>query len=88
MVKIKIFILGLLLGIGILSCQSMTKFIYKHYVYDYESHVLRGPLPENDLPDSICALSNGEHQCMAMKIDEFYKFKNDYEKRGLRISEL
>ena len=87
MVNFKSFALGIIISITIAACANV-KFIYKYYVYNYEQGILQGPNPSDDLPSSICSYSNNEYQCIAMKIDDFFRMKSDYEKKALRIIEL
>lgn len=82
------FIFGVLIAMSISACGSLRNFLYKFYVYNYERGILQGPKPQDDIPANVCSLVNGEYQCIVMKIDEFYRLKTEYEKRGQRIIEL
>jgi hypothetical protein len=84
---IRSFTLGFVLAMCISACAGV-KFLYKYYVFDYEAQVLRGPEPKDDLKSNICQITNGEYQCMVMKIGEFYRLKSDYLKMGNRLEEL
>lgn len=84
---IKQFVFGFLLALSISSCGTI-KFLYKHYVFDYEAQILRGPKASDDLQANVCAYVNNEYQCVVMKTDEFYRLKSTYLKMGQKIDEL
>jgi len=81
------FFLGFILAISVSACGTF-KFLYKYYVYDYEAQVLRGPEPKADVESKVCSLTNGEYQCVVMKVDEFYRLKSDHLKMLEKIDRL
>ncbi len=85
---LKGFVFGLLVAISISACGSLRNFLFKFYVFNFESGILQGPREQDDLPINVCARTQNEYQCIVMKIDEFYRLKTEYEKRGQRIEEL
>jgi hypothetical protein len=84
--KLILATLPFILGSSTAACASV--FAYKYFVLNLESQTLQGPTEKDDLPLSVCAQSIEGFQCVTLKIDEFYRLKENYEKQVKRIEQL
>lgn len=79
---IRRLILSALLVFCLVSCAS---FAFKYYALDYDTAMLIGDKPENDLPLAACKGDDQKkRKCVLMFTDEFTKMVNhqiDVEKR-------
>lgn len=85
------FKLGVLAGVLLCACTSVSWHYYGMNGVDYSHGMLLGPGPKDDLPFSRCSPGNGrdgfQHKCVVMFVDEFFRFKTEYEDLKTRLSE-
>lgn len=72
----KPFLIGLLLGITLVSCVSFT---YDRYGLSLKNQrLLHYSKSDKDLPLNVCDETDG-YKCVVMFKDEFYQMKAEYE---------
>jgi hypothetical protein len=75
MVK-KIVLSIMSISIILIACSG---FGYKYYVLNLEDGILQGPKKKDDLPIKVCAKTVEGYECVVLKINEFFRLKQDYE---------
>lgn len=82
------FLFGFLSCLFLLGCAGFSYRYYGLSGVSYESGILLGPKPKDDIPFSACAPNpENKNPCVVMFAKEFFALKLDYEDTKQKLKE-